>query len=88
VVDEPALDQVTGVRYRRWDGCQMRGFASVAGGGNFRAKRSDRIRHRILRKGKYIKEKFGRFACVGCGRCGRSCLADIDILDIFRQLKG
>ena len=52
-----------------------------------RGKRSDRLRHRILRKGKYFKEKFDRFACVGCGRCGRACLANIDIFQIFKQLR-
>lgn len=87
VKDEPELDLKSGQRYRKWDGCQMRGFASVAGGGNFRGKRSDRLRHRMMRKGKYFKEKFGRFACVGCGRCGKACLVDIDILDVFRQLR-
>jgi len=87
VVDEPDLDMKGGVRYRKWDGCQMKAFASVAGGGNFRGKRSDRLRHRMMRKGRYFKEKFGRFACVGCGRCGKACLAEIDILDVFRQLR-
>jgi len=86
VYDVPELDPSSGARYRRWDGCQMKSFAAVAGGGNFRGKRSDRIRHRLMRKGRYFKEKFNRFACVGCGRCGRACLVDIDVLDIFRQL--
>lgn len=88
VFDVPDIVGGGGTRYRRWDGCQMRAFGEVAGGGNFRGKRSDRIRHRLMRKGKYFKEKFGRFACVGCGRCGRACLVDIDVLDIFKQLGG
>jgi len=88
VRDEPGLDQMSGKRIRSWDGCQIRNFAEVAGGENFRKRRADRIRHRVFRKGKYIKEQYGRFACVGCGRCGRVCLARIDIGDIFRQLRG
>lgn len=87
VLDETDIDMKKGVRYRRWDSCQLVDFALVAGGVNFRGKRSDRLRHRFFRKGKYFKEKFGRFACVGCGRCGRACLAHIDVKDVFNQLK-
>jgi sulfhydrogenase subunit beta (sulfur reductase) len=88
VLDEADLDMKTGVRFRKWDSCQLQDFAAVAGGGNFRGKRSDRLRHRLFRKGKYFKEKFGRFACVGCGRCGQACLVHIDVKDIFNQLSG
>ncbi|MBI5190503.1 MAG: 4Fe-4S dicluster domain-containing protein [Nitrospirae bacterium] len=88
VLDENDIGTDRSIRYRRWDSCQLQDFAAVAGGANFRGKRSDRLRHRLLRKGKYFKEKFGRFACVGCGRCGRSCLLHIDVRDVFNQLKG
>jgi ferredoxin len=84
--DELALDLNNVVRKRRWDGCQLEQFAVVAGGENFRRNRSERLRHRCLRKGKYIQEKFGRPGCVGCGRCIRACTADISILEIFNQL--
>lgn len=87
MLDEVDIDMKNGRRSRRWDSCQLRDFALLAGGENMRGKRSDRLRHRFLRKGKYFKEKFGRFACVGCGRCGRACLVKIDVLQVFNQLK-
>jgi sulfhydrogenase subunit beta (sulfur reductase) len=87
VQDETDMDMKQGVRCRRWDSCQLQDFAAVAGGVNFRGKRSDRLRHRFFRKGKYFKEKFGRFGCVGCGRCGRACLVHIDVMEVFNQLK-
>jgi sulfhydrogenase subunit beta (sulfur reductase) len=88
VLDEADLDLTGGVRYRKWDSCQLQDFSLLAGGQNMRGKRSDRLRHRFFRKGKYFKEKFGRFACVGCGRCGRACLVHIDVMEVFNQLKG
>jgi len=77
VQDEMALNLIEGERYRNWDGCVLVDFAKVASGENFRHTKGSRFRHRILRKGKYILEKYGRAGCVGCGRCATACLAKI-----------
>jgi sulfite reductase subunit B len=77
VQDEMALNLMEGERYRSWDGCVLVDFAKVASGENFRHTKGSRFRHRILRKGKYILEKYGRAGCVGCGRCATACLAKI-----------
>jgi len=86
VIDEVDLDLKTGERYRTWDSCQLDGFASVAGGHNFRSKRASRLRHRMMRKGKFQYEALGLVGCVGCGRCVQSCLANISPLDVFNEL--
>ena len=86
VFDRNEADGVHGARCRRWDSCQLRAFALIASGENMRGKRSDRLRHRLFRKGKYFKEWYDRFACVGCGRCGRACLVRIDVREIFIQV--
>ena len=88
VQDEVELDLTTGRRVRRWDSCQLLEFAEVAGGENFRERRSDRLRHRFFRKGKYILEKYGRMGCVGCGRCDRSCVAKISSIETYTQIAG
>ncbi|MBN1190224.1 MAG: 4Fe-4S dicluster domain-containing protein [Dehalococcoidales bacterium] len=77
VQDEMELNMIEGERYRNWDGCVLIDFAKVASGENFRHTKGSRFRHRILRKGKYILEKYGRVGCVGCGRCATECLAKI-----------
>jgi sulfhydrogenase subunit beta (sulfur reductase) len=77
VRDEMNWDLTSGRRLRTWDGCQLRSFALVAGGHNFRADRTDRYRHRYYRKGKYIPEKIGEISCVGCGRCITACVSKI-----------
>jgi len=88
VQDEVALNLSEGERFRLWDGCLLDGFAKVATGENFREDRSQRIRHRIFRKGKYIYEKYGQHGCVGCGRCASACLPDIaNPVEIFNRLK-
>ena len=68
----------TGDRKRTWDGCLLDGFTKVTPNHEFRAKKADRFRHRLYRKGKYVPSKIGgQVACVGCGRCVSACLSDI-----------
>ncbi len=86
VFDEVNMSLTEGERYRRWDSCQLDEFARVAGGENFRAARAARQRHRFMRKGKYIYEKFGELGCVGCGRCIRTCVANISIVEGFNTI--
>jgi len=86
VVDEVNLGLTEGERIRHWDSCQLAEFARVAGGENFREDRGARQRHRFLRKGKYLFERFGALGCVGCGRCIRTCPASISILKGFNTI--
>lgn len=88
VMDEVNMALTEGERIRRWDSCQLDEFARVAGGENFRQARSARQRHRFMRKGKYIYEKFGELGCVGCGRCIRACVAKISIVEGFNTIHG
>ncbi len=85
-VDEIGSDMREGCRYRRWDGCQLEGFCKVASGENFRDSAAARIRHRVFKKEVYLKKRFGRSGCVGCGRCIDSCMAGISIIDIFNHI--
>jgi len=88
VADGINWDLKTGSRDRSWDGCVMDGFSKVAGDHEFRAKRADRLRHRIYRKGKYVAAKLdGEVACVGCGRCVTACLTDIaNPVNVYNRL--
>jgi ferredoxin len=81
VQDNWNLDQVSGCRARAWDGCLLEDFAKISLGGgateNFRETRSERYRHRLMRKAIYLNDKLGGPACVGCGRCSAQCVPDI-----------
>ncbi len=86
VIDELALSMKIGDRLRRWDACMLRSFAEVAGGENFREEVKNRVKHRINRKFNFLMKKHGKSVCVGCGRCVRSCLADISPVTIVDAL--
>lgn len=88
VYDEVQLSLEAGERWRRWDSCQLDEFARVAGGESFREHQAARLRHRFMRKGRYLMEKYGELGCVGCGRCARSCLVDISPVNVFNDLHG
>jgi ferredoxin len=84
--DQVELDLASGQRVRQWDGCMRKDFATVASGENFRETAEERLRHRMYRKYQYLMSKYGKSFCVGCGRCGRACLVDINPVSVVNQL--
>ena len=87
VKDDVNWDMENGRRTRTWDSCQLTGFATVAGGHNFRPDPAERYRHRYYRKGKYVADKIGQIACVGCGRCITGCVAKIaNPVEVYNRL--
>lgn len=88
VQDTATIDGAEGERTRIWTGCQLPGFARVAGGHDFRPTRAQQLRYRVFRKAKYMPEKYGLVGCTGCGRCIHHCPVDISIREIFRQVGG
>jgi len=85
-MDVQNLDLKTGTRIRVWDSCQNETFAKVSGGESFREERSDRKRHRFYRKFKYPINRYSRFFCTGCGRCTRTCMAKISLIETLELL--
>ena len=86
IYDTVTLDVTKGTRNRVWDSCQLEEFAEVAGGESFREERSARQRHRYHRKFDYSVKKYNKFFCVGCGRCTRTCMAKISLIDTVNEL--
>ena len=86
--DDVNWDLKSGRRDRVWDSCMLSDFALVAGGHNFRANRAARYRHRYYRKGKYLWDRMGQIACVGCGRCITACTANIaNPVEVYNALE-
>ena len=84
--DDMELSLNEGIRYRIWNSCQMDDFAKVAGGEDFRKGRDGRQRHRYYRKFKYPVDKFNRYFCTGCGRCTRTCMSGISLIETVNSL--
>jgi len=87
VFDELNLDVNTGQRKRRWDSCLFKDYALVAGGHNFRAQRSSRVKNRYFHKQRGFVSQYGRPSCVGCGRCKAFCPAGVDIVEVVSKLR-
>ncbi len=86
VVEQLRSDLSGGQRCRVWDSCQLRSFALVAGGHNFRDRQSARQRHFAMHKSAAIPDAYGVPGCVGCGRCASACPVDINQIDIYNML--
>jgi sulfhydrogenase subunit beta (sulfur reductase) len=86
VKDEVKPSLTEGERVRTWDGCTLEDFARVAGGHNFRKTRAERLRHRFNRKFRYLAGTFDMLFCVGCGRCSRTCLVKINIVEVTNEI--
>jgi ferredoxin len=86
VRDEMKTNLKAGERVRVWDACTLEDFSKVAGGHSFRSSRSARLRHRFNRKFNYLADRFDALFCVGCGRCSRTCLVEINIAKVTNEL--
>jgi sulfhydrogenase subunit beta (sulfur reductase) len=73
-------------KMKMWDSCMRIGHAQVAGGANPRRMLGDRLRHRLLHKFAYFRERYGIDMCVGCGRCVDAETGDIDIRTVLQLL--
>lgn len=54
-------------------GCMVEGFSTMAGGHNFREKKGERMRFKLMHKVNDFNKRFGYDMCVGCGRCDDVC---------------
>lgn len=68
-----------GSRVRTWDGCMSPLFTLHGSGHNPRDSKTARWRQRMMHKFNYFVHNNGDMACVGCGRCIKSCPVNLDI---------
>lgn len=74
-------------RFRCWDSCMYADFTLCAAG-NTRPTQMQRFRQRFMHKLVYYPaNNNGRFGCVGCGRCLRSCPISMNIVKVMKTLE-
>ncbi|MDR2504098.1 MAG: 4Fe-4S dicluster domain-containing protein [Deltaproteobacteria bacterium] len=79
----------SGIRLRSWDACMAPLFTLEASGHNPRPDKAARLKNRIGHKFSYYPSLHGqRFACVGCGRCIKSCPSGVDIRRVVTDALG
>ena len=79
-------DRGGGSRLRCWDSCGFSLFTLHTSGHNPRSVQSQRWRQRLLHKFSYFPDRLEVLGCVGCGRCARSCPADMNLLEHLQEI--
>jgi len=87
VVETVSIDLKTARKTKSLYSCNLIDFAEVAGGHNFRPERHTRLKYRYYHKHRGFVEAFEESLCVGCGRCGESCLAGINVPEVIASVR-
>lgn len=74
-------------KIRQLYSCNLLDFSQIAGGHNFRSDSHTRLKYRYYHKHRGFVETFEEPLCVGCGRCGRSCLANITVPEVIASVR-
>lgn len=87
IKDRKNISLKEGERIRTQTSCQLKSFSEVGGGKVFRDSRASRFKHFVYHKIVFYKKRFGRYMCVGCGRCLRACPPEIDWVETMNSIK-
>jgi ferredoxin len=88
VEESVAIDLASARKTKLLYSCNLIDFAEVAGGHNFRPESHSRLKYRYYHKHRGFVEAYEEPLCVGCGRCGESCLAEITVPDVISSVRG
>ena len=86
VDEEVAMDFSKSTRVKQLYSCNLLDFAEVAGGHNFRPDQETRLKYRYYHQHRGFMEAYDEPKCVGCNRCGRTCLAGIKPAEVIKDL--
>jgi len=87
VTERVSMDFATGTKEKQLYSCNILDFAQVAGGHNFRPDSETRLKYRYYHQHRGFVETYDESKCVGCNRCGRTCLAGINPVEVIHDLQ-
>ncbi len=87
VYERVSLGFGEGRKIKQLHSCNLVDFAMVAGGHNFRPSAHARLKYRYYHQHRGFMEAYDVPKCVGCNRCGDTCLAGINPPDVIRDLQ-
>jgi sulfhydrogenase subunit beta (sulfur reductase) len=87
VTERVSMDFKSGAKIKQLYSCNLLDFAQVAGGHNFRPDRETRLKYRYYHQHRGFVEAYDEPKCVGCNRCGRTCLAGINPVEVIQDLQ-
>jgi formate hydrogenlyase subunit 6/NADH:ubiquinone oxidoreductase subunit I len=87
ITERVAMDHSEGAKISYLYSCNLLDFAVVAGGHNFRPAKETRLKYRYYHQHRGFVETYGEPLCVGCNRCGKSCLSGINPIDVIHDLQ-
>ncbi|MFC2170935.1 4Fe-4S dicluster domain-containing protein [Calditrichota bacterium] len=87
MTEQVSMDNSEATKVKQLYSCNLLDFATVAGGHNFRQDRETRLKYRYYHQHRGFAETYESPLCVGCNRCGRTCLAGINPVDIIKDLQ-
>ena len=87
VTERVSMDFKEGIKQRQAYSYTLVDFAEVAGGQNFRPDRETRLKYRYYHQHRGFVEIYDEPKCVGCNRCGRTCLAGISPVAVISDLQ-
>jgi sulfhydrogenase subunit beta (sulfur reductase) len=86
VHEDVSMDLGRGEKVKQLHSCNLIDFALVAGGHNFRPTQDSRLKYRYYHQHRGFVEQHDEPKCVGCNRCGRTCLAGINPPEVIATL--
>lgn len=87
VHERVSMDLAEGAKVKQLHSCNLLDFAMVAGGHNFRPNRESRLKYRYYHQHRGFMEAYDEPKCVGCNRCGRTCLSGINPPEVIADLQ-
>lgn len=87
VEEQIAMDFSSSAKVKRLYSCNLLDFAMVAGGHNFRPTPESRLKYRYYHQHRGFVETYDEPKCVGCNRCGNTCLSGINPPEVIADLE-